>query len=224
MGTLYEVNSETGNMRVGAGTQHASLALQVDSATQCFGPPSLTSLARTSIIDPDERATLYDSDEKLLNFYDGTTWRQVATIGAQESFMAIDYGSNLTPYRVRQLGTNGTFNFTFCFPFDFGTLIEIALRGSVSAGAAGTGKDIDLTSSYSGVGENKDIYTETDVASTFDLGSTDQTIELDLSSVFTGTPSACDSVGITVDHNIIGGNVHYQFLRLRYYPIGYSGP
>jgi len=138
-----------------------------------------------------------------------------STGATKEIFYFADLASNDGAYRVRNILTNGSFRFDFKVPHDFTSLVTLALVGWPEPGAAGAGKDIDLTSEYGSVGELRNNHSESDVGSTYNLGATDVIFELDISGVFSSL-AAGDYAGLLVSHNSIGGTVHYLGIRLRY--------
>lgn len=128
----------------------------------------------------------------------------------------VDHDSNLGTHRVQNIGTAANFNLEFTTPPDFLSLISLDVIGVPnSAGAAGTGKDIDLNSNYGTLGEVYNQHSESDTTSTYDTGTVDQFFALDLSSVFTNL-SANDQCGVNINHNIIGGTISYFEIRLHY--------
>jgi hypothetical protein len=133
----------------------------------------------------------------------------------KEIFYIADTVANDGSYRVRNIGSAGAFRFDFKVPHDFSSLVSLVLVGWPESGAAGPGKDIDLTSEYGAVGEARNQHSESDTTSTYDLGSTDVIFELDISGVFS-VLAANDYAGVLVDHNGVGGVVHYLGIRLRY--------
>lgn len=132
----------------------------------------------------------------------------------QVNFMA-EANTNLGNRRVRSIGATASFNFSFDFPLDFGSIVDLVAVVIGSAGTVGVGKDIDLTSEYGKVGEARNNHAESDTTSTYTLPGLDAVATLDLSGVFS-TPEAGDSAGVNIDHNSIGGTMYYQAIRLRY--------
>lgn len=127
-----------------------------------------------------------------------------------------DLSADLGFRRVRNSATNGTFNFSFFIPADFGSLVGIALVMIPRAGTDGPGKDIDLNSEYGQIGEPRTQHSETDTTSLYDFtGQLDELSEIDISSVFSAI-SAGDVCGIESDHNAIGGTLAYVGVRLSY--------
>ena len=137
----------------------------------------------------------------------------------KEIFLAgTNYGANLGNIRVRSIGGSGGFRFTFKAPVDLVTVDSIVLIGIPTAGAAGAGKDIDLSSDYGALGEASNFHSESDTTTLYDLtGTSGQwTAVLDLTVVLSQL-AADDYVGIFVDHNGIGGAIRYAGIRLRYF-------
>ena len=67
--------------QVGIGTTSpdASSALDVTSTTQGFLPPRLTSAQRNAIASPAEGLTIYNTDNKCVEYYDGVSWVSLCT-------------------------------------------------------------------------------------------------------------------------------------------------
>lgn len=145
--------------------------------------------------------------------------RQLPVVTAQvpfrHQFIIAQYGNNQDGYRTRNINTNGSFEFNFIIPEDFTRAEKIALIGFPSAGAAGTGKDIDLTTVYGGIGENNNTHSESDVGTVYDLGAVSDFFEIPLLPVLNFI-SAGDIVGLTADHNGIGGTAYYMGIKLIY--------
>ena len=158
--------------------------------------------------------TLQTTDDLVARYNDAAPAMASTT---KEIFYMAETSSNNGTFRVRSIGGTGAFRFNFFIPADFNTLVSLDLWGIPAAGAAGAGKDIDLTSEYGAVGEASNNHTETDTGTTYDLTGTTQQITavLDLSIVVTSL-AAGDAVGIEVDHNGIGGGIDYLSVRLVY--------
>lgn len=119
-------------------------------------------------------------------------------------------------YRVINVGTNQEFNFNFLVPSDFNALVNIvALAAADDAGAAGSGKDIDLESNYGGLGESIFTHNEIDNTSTYTIPNPPELFALDLSSVFSSLVAG-DFCSVLIDHNGIGGEVSYFGIWLEY--------
>lgn len=129
-----------------------------------------------------------------------------------------DHDGNLGTYRVKSQLGSVQFRYTFAIPDDFRSLISAALKGNVSPGAAGIGRDIDLFVSAHGDGEVENEKTASDTTTTYDLSAfSNKTYSLGLTSVINALGvSGGDSVGVNVDHNGIGGTIFYFRLELIY--------
>ncbi len=68
--------SFSGSVGVGSGTNDAAAALQVDSTTQGFLPPRMSTAQRTGISSPPAGLMVFDTDLGWPVFYDGTDWRR----------------------------------------------------------------------------------------------------------------------------------------------------
>lgn len=136
----------------------------------------------------------------------------------QEIFYTFnDYNSNNSSYRMKSIGGTGNQNITFKIPDDFIALNSIYAIGQVTAGAAGSGKDIDLTSNYGTYGEAINQHSETDTTTTYDFtGFTNQNNNIIDLSVVLSSLSAGDIVGLNIDHNAIGGTIYYHGIIIKY--------
>ena len=74
--TLAFIGLSTANAQVGVGTNtpDASAALEVQSTTQGFLPPRLTTVQRDGISNPAEGLIVYNTGKKCLQFFDGSFW------------------------------------------------------------------------------------------------------------------------------------------------------
>ncbi len=147
---------------------------------------------------------------------DGTWAEPPGSAVGRLFFPCPDYDSNTADYRTRAVGATAEQRFNFQIPSDFGTLVSVELCGMVSAGAAGSGKDIDLASDYAAVGEIYNQHSESDTGTTYDFtGLTYMWARIDLSPVFSAL-GAGDQCGVLVDHNGIGGTINYFGIILEY--------
>jgi len=126
-----------------------------------------------------------------------------------------DVGGDSGNHRVRTLSTNGSFNFEFAVPNDFGTLVSLEMIITPSAGAAGAGKDVDLSSSYGNPGELANFHSETDNTTTYNFGVAATFAAIDISSVFS-VLSANDICGLNWDNNAVGGSIDIYCIKLVY--------
>ena len=156
--------------------------------------------------------TLLTTDELIARYNDTA----LTIPGTKTIFFQVEGDANLGSHRVQAIGATGAFRFEFKVPADFSSLIELTLIGIISAGAAGSGKDIDLASDYGTFGELYNEHSETDTGIVYDFtGLTDRITELDISSVFSSL-AACDVCGVFVDHKGIGGTIYYAMIKMRY--------
>jgi hypothetical protein len=140
------------------------------------------------------------------------SWNAIKTI-----WFPADYDDDFGSYRVRELITVGDHRFNFRVPVfeNTFTVLNLDLLFITSAGASGTGKDIDLFSEYAAVGEPSNQHTESSTTRSYNLGAANAVNAIDLKPVFTLLESG-DSCGVEVDHNLIGGSLHYLGIRMRY--------
>lgn len=131
-----------------------------------------------------------------------------------EIFFPADLPNASGSYKVADVGTNGSLEFSFHIPSHVRTIKEIALVGISSTAAEGASKDIDLASEYGSIGEAKDIHSETSTAATYTLPADKVLFELDALPVFSNL-AAGDSGGLKVTHNTIGGTVSYLGVRVK---------
>lgn len=88
-------DSDAGNIRINpknAGTSvvvantadyvvnSATAILQIDSTSQGILPPRMTTTDRDAITSPAEGLTIYNTSNHALEFYNGTSWKTVATV------------------------------------------------------------------------------------------------------------------------------------------------
>lgn len=124
--------------------------------------------------------------------------------------------SNMDDLRTRQIAGPGNFNFNFCVPSDFGSLVSLVALGIPSVGAAGPARVFDLSSTY-GVAPDSafDSIVESGSIQLDLTGRADIWTNIDLSSVV--TQLAADVFGgVNINHQAIGGAIDYVELRLFY--------
>ena len=154
--------------------------------------------------------TALPTEKAVKTYVDGGTGR------TREVFYPADLNGTLGDFRVRTIALNSSFNFNFFVPDDFATLTELVLVGIPSAGAAGSGKDIDLNSDYGAIGQSRTTHSESDTATTYDFtGDTDNFVEIDISGVYSAL-AAGDYAGLLLKHNSLGGSISYLGIRLKY--------
>jgi hypothetical protein len=64
---------------IGVSSINASAKLQVDSTTQGFLPPRVTTIQKNTVATPVAGLEVYDSTTNTPNYYNGTTWVEVAS-------------------------------------------------------------------------------------------------------------------------------------------------
>jgi hypothetical protein len=131
------------------------------------------------------------------------------------TFLPITRTATTSNYATLNITTNGSSNVTFVIPYNFLSLTSIGLVLSPAAGAAGTGKNIDLASSYAQLGQNINTFSFSDTTSTYDLGSVNVFTELPVTPLFPSV-SANTICGLTITHNAVGGTVSYYNIKLVY--------
>jgi len=139
-----------------------------------------------------------------------------AALAKCQFFAATNYDANLGNYRVQTVGASSSQRFTFKIPQQAVTVISIQLVGIIAAGAAGSGKNIDLYSDYATIGETYNTHTQSSTTATYDFtGMTNKITAIDVTSLFTAI-APDDVCGILVDHIAIGGNIYYLGIVLHY--------
>ncbi len=133
----------------------------------------------------------------------------------KEMFFQVDHNSDLGDFRSRTVTQSGTFRYDFFAPHDFVELIDVVIIFIPSAGAAGTGKDMDFFSDYGAKGEVFNNHSESNTTGSHNTGTVNVIGEQNVSSVFSSL-SANDYCGVQMDHNAIGGSMEHLGIRLRY--------
>ena len=72
--TDHLVVKKEGSVAVGTSTLDTSAKLQVDSTTQGFLPPRMTSEQKTAITSPAAGLMVYDTDQNQMNYWNGSAW------------------------------------------------------------------------------------------------------------------------------------------------------
>jgi len=72
----------TGDGKVGIGTPLPNAALEINSTTQGFLPPRMNTIQRNNIGSPAEGLVIYNTDEKVLNLYNGMAWNSMIPVPA----------------------------------------------------------------------------------------------------------------------------------------------
>jgi hypothetical protein len=68
----------TGNVGFGTASTNASAKVQIDSTTQGFLAPRMTTAEINAITTPAEGLQVYNTDLHVICFYDGTAWKKVS--------------------------------------------------------------------------------------------------------------------------------------------------
>lgn len=161
-----------------------------------------------------EKSHQFDAYE----FVGGTTEWQVSGEfeAVAQKFYAAEYDTTMGDFRVQRIGASAAFPFTFSIPSDFEEIVTLAAIVIPSAGAAGAGRDIDLTSDFGALGELFNANSQSDTTTTYDFtGLTNTLTTINLAPVFSGV-AAGDYCGVTIDHNGIGGTIDYLGILLLY--------
>lgn len=198
---------------VGATTTDALNTLDTQSGVSSF-------IGRTGAI----AAVLNDYDATEVNNDSGVVGATVAaaldTLDAAipttfTAYFLPDHNGNDGNHRIRTVGASANFNFEFAIPSDFTTLVSIEVIMAPTAGAAGAGKDVDLSSSYGNPGELTNFHSETDTASTYNFGTASTFTAIDVSVVFSSL-SANDICGLNWDNMGVGGTINIYSIKLVY--------
>jgi len=127
-----------------------------------------------------------------------------------------DYANVLGNFRTRTIGATGSHRFTFRLPDDLRSLIKAELLTNVSALAAGTDRDIDISIDAHQEGQTYNQKTVTDTTTLYDLSAySGKTYSFNITSLLP-TPTAGDIIGVFIDNNGIGGGMDYFLIHLIY--------
>ena len=183
--------------------------------TQAAVQSVFTRIGNITAAASDYAASQVDNDSLVTGAFVSDALNALRT---REVFLAgTNYSGNEGDYRSFSIGTSGNRNFTFFIPADFSTLVSLHAIGIPSVGAAGVGKDIDLSSEYGTLGEASNFHSETDTTTVYDLtGTSGQLTQIVDLSIVLSSVSAGDYMGINIDHNGIGGAIDYLGIKLIY--------
>lgn len=160
----------------------------------------------------NNRVQIYSKADKFVYIQgeDGIERLLATSIGGSfADLYPAETNANYNNYRIRSLGSNGSFRFNFVVPANFTTLASLQLVGAPIGSAAGAGKDIDLFSNYANENESVIQHSESDTSILYDFtGNADQWVHIDISSVFSNL-TALDKAGVFVNHMGIGGSINY---------------
>ena len=76
--TLF-VDSANNVVAIGTATPDVASKLQIDSTTQGFLPPRMTTTQRNAVVTPPAGLMIYNTTTNKLNFYNGTAWEAVTS-------------------------------------------------------------------------------------------------------------------------------------------------
>jgi hypothetical protein len=127
---------------------------------------------------------------------------------------ATDYNFDHGDYRVRAVGTNAAFNFTFRVPFNYASLILleiVAINNDATPGA----QSIDLFSDYGAIGQASNFFSESDLANNPVIPAVNSILSYDISSVYSSL-APNQFCGLMIQHNAIGGRLDYLGIRAQY--------
>jgi len=172
-----------------------------------------TSLTWLDPAIPGGNLTLKTTDILLARYNDTA----LSGGGNQSLFINADYNNTVGSRRTKEIAANGDSEISFAVPPEAVSILSAKLIGIPSVGAAGSGKDIDVSSEYSALDESRTTHIESDTTSTYDFtGKANQTITIkDLISILTNVTGG-DFVGVSINHNSIGGAIDYLGVRLTY--------
>jgi len=140
----------------------------------------------------------------------------LAGVSCERFFDASNRNGILDNYATKVIASTSSGYFSFLVPADFGSLVDAELIYSPEAGAAQTGRDIDLFTSYGPDAGGIDDFGDSDTSTTYDMSTqAGEWHTIDISGVLTSL-AAGHRVGLMVDHNLVGGNIHYLGIRLVY--------
>jgi len=126
------------------------------------------------------------------------------------------YDGNYGNYKVEIIGGAASGRIPIYAPLDARVINGVFVQFFVAAGAAGAGKDIDLTSECCEVGEFYNQHTQSDTTQTYDFtGYTDKLYELNVSSLFLNLSSGMNGT-LFIDTKTIGGNIYVTGSIVKY--------
>jgi hypothetical protein len=159
---------------------------------------------------------VYDSTLGSYFKYEAGAWVPLVSVSNKSHFFEAETNSAFQTFRVRSVSGTGQWNFIFRVPKDFNSVSKVSLEYVVdSAGAPGTGKDIDITANYGAAGEPYNQHSASDTTSTYTIPAQNRFGSLDITILFSNL-AANDNVGIETDHNTIGGSIAYLGVLIEY--------
>ena len=160
-------------------TPHVSSILELRSTTSGFLPPRMTTIERDAVVTPATGLLVYNTSTSQLNYYNGTAWQPISSIGGITSLNGLT-GASQTFVN----GANQTITST-------GTTHTLGWTGQLSVANGGTG-----FSSFGGL--NRLLYT----TSTDNLASITTANDGVLVTGATGIPSISATLPLAVQGNI----------------------
>jgi len=98
----FGVNAQSVGINATGDAPNGSAMLDVSSTTKGFLPPRMTTAQRNLIPTPVEGLAIYNTDEKTLNIYNGTSWGFIIPFFCGQTFSDPRDGKN---YSTVQIGT-----------------------------------------------------------------------------------------------------------------------
>ena len=82
----FSVNAQSVGINADGSAPNSSAGLDVNFTNKGFLPPRLTTAQRNSISTPAEGLVIYNTDEKTLNIYNGTSWGLLNPVVCGQTF------------------------------------------------------------------------------------------------------------------------------------------
>ena len=160
-------------------TPHVSSILELRSTTAGFLPPRMTTTERNAVVTPATGLLVYNTSTSQLNYYNGTTWQPISSIGGITSLNGLTGASQTFVNGTNQIITST------------GTTHTLGWTGQLSVANGGTG-----SGSFGGL--NRLLYT----TSTDNLASITTANDGVLVTGATGIPSISSTLPLAVQNNI----------------------
>ncbi len=141
----------------------------------------------------------------------------LATIGGNRHivFSISSHNASSGDYDVLKISVNGTGEFAFGTPADFGSLVSLKLVGI--ANSANPTADIDFFTDYAAVGEDAQNHSQSDTTTTYNIPAVNEVVEFDIKPLYTSL-AAGDICGLKVTHNSISQGFDYTCIVMEYTP------
>jgi hypothetical protein len=122
-------------------------------------------------------------------------------------------GSN---YRIRNMASGSATSISWEMPAELKVLTKAELLFWPAAGAATTGQNIDLETSFASVGESITIHQTSDTSTLYDLtGKTSVWCSIDFTTLMSAAVAG-DICGVKVTLTATGGNLNVLGVRVTY--------